>query len=133
LILADSSAWIEYLRRSGSTHHRTMHRLIELRRSLAITEPVVMEVLSGLRSGSDVAEVRALMLALPMLTVGGLAGFEEAAAIYRACRTGGETIRSMLDCLVAVPAIRAGASILHRDRDFDVIARHTELQLEPVG
>jgi predicted nucleic acid-binding protein len=68
-----------------------------------------------------------------MLPVGGLAGFEEAAAIYRACRTGGETVRSMLDCLVAVPAIRAGASILHRDRDFDVIARHTELQLEPVG
>ena len=39
----------------------------------------------------------------------------------------------MRDCLVAAPVIRAGASILHKDRDFDVIARHTELRIEPVA
>ncbi len=38
-----------------------------------------------------------------------------------------------MDCLIAAVAIREGASVLHRDRDFDVIARHTELQIHAVG
>jgi predicted nucleic acid-binding protein len=38
----------------------------------------------------------------------------------------------MTDCLVAVPTIEAGATLLHADRDFDALARHTPLRLEPV-
>ena len=59
----------------------------------------------------------------------GLDGFEQAAALYRACRWAGETIRSVTDCLVAVPAIEAGAPVLHSDRDFAALARHTPLQV----
>ncbi len=50
----------------------------------------------------------------------------------RACRSGGETIRKMADCLVAVPVIEAGASLLHHDGDFDALARHSALRVEPV-
>ena len=32
-------------------------------------------------------------------------------------------------CLIAAPAIRAGAAVLHNDADFDVLARHTELRI----
>ena len=32
----------------------------------------------------------------------------------------------------AVPAIRADATLLHADRDFETLARHTPLRLEPV-
>jgi hypothetical protein len=38
-------------------------------------------------------------------------------------------VRGLADCLIAVPAINAGAPILHADRDFDAIARHTPLQV----
>ncbi len=55
--------------------------------------------------------------------------YEEAAALYRRCRAGGETIRNLLDCLIAAVAIRNNAPVLHRDRDFDALARHTELQI----
>ena len=34
-----------------------------------------------------------------------------------------------MDCLIAAVAIRERAHVLHRDRDFDVIARHTDLRL----
>ncbi len=37
----------------------------------------------------------------------------------------------MNDCLIAAVAIRNGASVLHRDADFDVLARHTPLRIEP--
>lgn len=45
----------------------------------------------------------------------------------------GEPVRSGMDCLIAAVAIRDDATLLHADRDFDVIARHTELRIEPVA
>ena len=52
---------------------------------------------------------------------------KRAAALYRRCRREGETVRKLMDCLIAAVAIRAGVPILHNDPDFDVLARHTEL------
>jgi predicted nucleic acid-binding protein len=40
----------------------------------------------------------------------------------------GVTVRSPVDCLIAACAIRHGATALHRDRDFDLLARITSLQ-----
>ena len=55
--------------------------------------------------------------------------FERAAALFRVCRAAGETVRSLIDCPIAVPTIRSGASILHADRDFDLLARHSALNV----
>ena len=57
------------------------------------------------------------------------AHFEEAAALFRRCRREGETVRRLIDCLIAAIAIRSGVSVLHRDAGFDVLARHTELEV----
>ncbi|MGH3262719.1 MAG: PIN domain-containing protein, partial [Trebonia sp.] len=54
---------------------------------------------------------------------------EEGARIYRACRSLGETIRSLNDCLIAAIAIRNDVPVLHRDRDYDSIARHFPLRV----
>jgi hypothetical protein len=32
-----------------------------------------------------------------------------------------------------VPVIEAGATLLHNDADFEVLARHSPLRLEPVA
>lgn len=58
---------------------------------------------------------------------------ESAAVIHRACRRGGETVRNLIDCQVAATAIRLDLPVLHRDRDFAVIARHTRLQVVDVA
>ena len=55
--------------------------------------------------------------------------YEEAAALYRHCRRRGETVRNLMDCLIAAVAIRNGAPVLHADVDFDVLARHTDLRV----
>lgn len=52
----------------------------------------------------------------------------KAAALYRTCRQQGETVRKLLDCLIAPVAIRADIPILHRDGDYEALARHTGLQ-----
>ena len=69
------------------------------------------------------------LVAFPILRLEGLMDFEEAALLFRRCREAGETIRSLTDCLIAVPVIRAGATLLHRDADFDAIARHSDLKV----
>lgn len=96
---------------------------------VAVTEIVVMELLAGATRPAALLE---RLHGFPMLPLEGLADFEQAAALYRGCRAAGETIRELADCLVAVPAIRAGASVLHADRDFDILARHTPLCVEPL-
>ncbi len=70
-----------------------------------------------------------MMLNFPLLRLEGVADYEHAAALYRACRAGGETLRSIVDCLIAVPAIRAGMPVLHDDVDFERLARHTALEV----
>ena len=50
------------------------------------------------------------------------ADYEAAASMYRACRTHGDTVRKLTDCLIAAVAVRAGAEILHAGTDFDALA-----------
>jgi predicted nucleic acid-binding protein len=132
MILVDSSVWIEEVRRTGSSAHRALIQLLDSRAQIAITEPVIMELLAGSRSHRELSETRTRLLTFPMLRVGGLATYEHAAAVWRECRAAGEQLRNKVDCLIAAVAIREDASVLHQDRDFDVIARHTPLQIEPV-
>jgi predicted nucleic acid-binding protein len=128
LILVDTSAWIELFRGTQSTTHLLLRDLIERKAELAVTEIVVMELLGG--STRNRASLRKRLLSFPLLTLNGLHDFEQAAAIFRRCRNAGDTLRrGYTDCLIAVPAIREKASVLHRDQDFEVIAAHTDLQL----
>ena len=131
LILPDSSAWIELLRGTDHPSGLRLEALIEEGGRVAVTEPVIMEVLGGLPP-RILAGVRDSLVAFPMLRVQDLADYEDAVFVYRACREAGETPRQLLDCLIASVAIREGASVLHNDSDFDVIARHTTLRIEPV-
>ncbi|HZN13908.1 MAG TPA: PIN domain nuclease [Acidimicrobiales bacterium] len=124
MILVDTSAWVEFLRDTGSPVCRRVDRLIS--GDLAITDPVRMEVMAGARDEAHEADLRRLLLRASSLPV--TAGdYDDAAALYRACRRGGDTPRRLIDCLIAAVAIRADVPVLHADADFDTMARHTPL------
>jgi predicted nucleic acid-binding protein len=130
-LLADSSAWIEYLRKTGSPTHlrlRAAFRSDGAARA-ATTDVVIMEVLAGAKDDAHRDRLRRLLYGCSMLPLEGPADYEHAAEIYRACRRHGETIRRMTDCLIAAVAIRSGVELLQCDADFEVIARHTALHL----
>ena len=129
MILADTSAWVELLRATGSATHVELRRLIESGAEVAVTEPVLMELYAGARTDAEENSLREAMAPFPLVALDGLADFELAARIYRACRSAGETLRGIQDCLIAAPAVRVGAPVLHADADFDVIARHTSLRI----
>jgi predicted nucleic acid-binding protein len=56
--------------------------------------------------------------------------FVAAADLYRQGRRRGITIRTSTDCLIAAIALENGATIWHRDRDFDKIAQFTNLKVQ---
>lgn len=58
--------------------------------------------------------------------------FLEAAEIYKEGRRRGYTIRGATDCLIAALALRHGATVWHKDRDFANIARYTPLRADAV-
>jgi predicted nucleic acid-binding protein len=124
--LIDTSAWIEFLRDTGSPTCKRVDRL--LAQETVVCDPVRMEVLAGARDERHLADLRGL-LARSTLVATESVDFEAAAALYRACRAGGETVRRMIDCLIAAVAIRNDVPVLHADADFDVLARHTALAL----
>ena len=132
MILADTSAWVEYLRGTRHPADLEMQRVAR-GDELVVTEPVVMELLAGAGPDRRAAGLRAVLSRHLVAPVGGIETYDAAAAIFRACRRRGDTVRSSIDCLIAAVAIRVQAPILHNDRDFDVIARHTALRIHPAG
>lgn len=125
--LADTSAWIEYLRATGSPTHLRLRRLIADEGAVVTTEVVVVELLAGASNDDELSRLGRLLGRFELLPAQGLADYEAAAGLYRRCRRAGETVHKLTDCLIAVVAMRAGAALLHRDQDFDVIARHAPL------
>lgn len=128
MTVADTSVWVQFLRGRPSEATRHLRRLL-VEREVAVSDPIAMELLSGARTPKELRGIRGVLAALPLLRVENFQTWEDAAAIYRACRRRGHTIKSQLDCLIAAVAIREGVPVLHVDRDFDLIARHTPLQI----
>ena len=122
MILADTSAWVEYDRATGSRIERRLTSLVESDGPLAVTEPVLMEVLAGARTDRREADLRRLLLRFELLAVEPVADFEAAARIYRRCRGVGVTPRGVIDCLIAAVALRSEASLLASDIDLVRVA-----------
>ena len=119
MILADTAAWVEYDRASGSRVHQRMVQLIGSgNEELSVTEPVLMEVLAGARSDQRERDLRQLLLRFSLLRFDAASDFDAAARIYRRCRAAGVTPRGMIDCMVAAVAWRHGASLLAQDVDL---------------
>jgi predicted nucleic acid-binding protein len=127
MVIVDTSAWVEYVRATGSASHLAARSLL-VDGAAALTEPVTMEVLQGGRSPRHTRDLQRLLSRAALVRVESQ-DFAEAAFLWRLCRANGETIRSSVDCLIAAVAIRTDTPVLAADRDFDALARHTPLEL----
>lgn len=122
MILADTSAWVEFDRATGSAVDRRITDLIDGAATLAVTEPVIMEVLAGARDDLREHDLRRLLLRFDLVAVDPLVDYETAARIYRRCRAVGVTPRGLIDCLIVAVAWRTGAAVLVQDADLRRIA-----------
>ena len=125
MTLVDTSVWVEVFRERRPLDLVTLVDFDDVVTCL----PVVQEVLQGFREEGPYRRARDAMLALPVVESPlGVDVVLEAAGLYRTARAQGLTVRSSVDCLIAACALRHDLEVLHRDRDFDVIARVSPLR-----
>ena len=130
MILVDTSAWVEYDRATGSEVDRRLSELVATDGPIAVTEPVIMEVLAGARTVERETDLRRLMLRYHLHRFDSASDFDGAVRIYRKCRAAGITPRGMLDCMIAAVAWRHGAKLLANDVDLDRVANVVGIEID---
>ncbi len=126
--LIDTSAWIEFLRKTGSRTNVEVRRTLNI--DAQICDVIRMEILAGARDQQHVTQLEKLLARATNIKTEPV-DYDNAAAIYRACRKLGVTVRAQIDCLIAAIAIRTNTKIIHHDSDFDAIAQVTKLKIHP--
>jgi predicted nucleic acid-binding protein len=129
VVLVDTSVWIEVFRKPARLQLADIADLDDMVTCL----PVIQEILQGFDSEAAFLRARQAMLAFHIVeSPVGRDAFLEAADLYRAGRRMGLTIRSSIDCLIAVCALRHQLEVVHCDRDFDQIAKIAPLRARNV-
>ena len=119
--LVDSSVWLEFFRQRGTPAAQLIRELITSDPTVLLgCPPVRMELALD---PEDLRRHRTLKV-YDGLTSSGITedDFDLAAAIYRAVRQSGHTIRSHQDSVIAAIALRTAATLVHKDVDFDRMA-----------
>jgi predicted nucleic acid-binding protein len=91
VILIDTSAWVEFLRDTGSGMCDRADALLD--DEIATCHPIRMEVLAGARDEQHLGDLRGLLARGSLIPTEPI-DYEQAAALYRTCHRGGETVRS---------------------------------------
>jgi hypothetical protein len=129
VILVDTSVWIEFFRQSSDLELEAVVDLEEVVTCL----PVLQEVLQGFDDQRAYHLACEAMLAFPMVESPlSEEVFQLAIDLFRSARRGGLTVRSSVDCLIGACALRSSLTVLHRDRDFDSLARISPLDVKRV-
>ncbi|MCQ3808685.1 MAG: PIN domain nuclease [Acidimicrobiia bacterium] len=128
MILIDSSAWIDFLRDAPGVTANAVEAALD--GEATICDVISMEVLAGARDDAQEVSRRGLLARATVIPTEPT-DYDLAAVLYRTCRRRGETVRKLIDCLIASVAIKSGLQLLHSDRDFNALARHTPLEIHP--
>lgn len=122
-MIADTSAWIEFLRSTGSAADRRLQQALRQQEDVLVPDAVYQEVLQGAANAQQFMRLQAQFDLLPaFVPADARETARQAAMLYARCRWRGRTIRSPNDCLIAACAIEADRPLLHADRDFESIA-----------
>lgn len=127
-ILADTSVWIDFFKGIDSRENEMLKRCIAERENLFLTPIVVQEILQGIKSDEHYKSIKHYLLLFPLIE-SDLSIHVFGAEIYRDLRKIGITISSTIDCLIAALAMRNDLFLLHKNRDFDRIAKNKPLKV----
>lgn len=129
-VLVDTSVWSLSLRAEGPAAHPTVAKLtsvLQADEDVFLTGLILQEILQAFRSDSSFHKVARHLEPFVLLELE-RSDFIAAASLHRKCAARGISA-STVDCLIAQAAIRHGCLLLSADKDFERIARFSELKL----
>lgn len=120
-VLVDTSAWVDYLNGHPTAAARAVSEVLEAEDDVCTCGIVVTEVFQGLRRDKGRERLASFFREMMFLEPSGFDLYLRAAELYRGLRERGITVRSTIDCLIAVIAEEGRCYLLAHDRDMDHI------------
>jgi len=121
MVLVDTSVWIDIFRdRSGAKRDKLAAALEG--EPTVLTRFHALEMLQGCRDEREWSLLASYLESQNYLDLSG-ESWQAAARIYFDLRRMGRTVRSPIDCCIAQAAMEHDVLLLHRDADFEIIAR----------
>lgn len=125
-VLIDTSGWICFFARKGFDDIKgAVAGLLDEDRA-AIAGPVLIELIQGARTEKEKEDIQESVKGLHWLTVTDDHWRKAADLAFNMRRKGITT--SAIDSLIAAIAIEYDCLLLHRDSDYEMIARHSYLR-----
>jgi len=128
-VLIDSSVWIDYLRyKPPAPLVEEVNELI-LEEKAVIIPPILYEILVGARNEVVYDSLRERFSGVSQVEISATI-WEESARLGFSLRRKGLVLPTT-DVIISAAAIHYGLPILHADRHFDMIAKHSSLKILP--
>ena len=129
-VLVDTSVWSLSFRKGGPADVAAVHKLIHLLEGgedVVLTGLIFQEVLQAFRTETALRKMARYFEPFDFLELD-RDDYLAAARIHRRC-AGRGVVTSTVDCQIAAAAIRNDCALLTTDRDFERIARLSDLEL----
>jgi predicted nucleic acid-binding protein len=128
MIVADTSAWIDYFKGIKAPHTDILDR--ELLNYRIITgDIIIVEFLQGFKDEKDYNQAKEIMNSLEYYDFVGKEIALKAAQNFRKLRKLGITVRKTIDVIIATFCIENNFPLIHNDRDFDPMEKHLGLKV----
>ncbi len=131
-LIVDSSVWVDFFNKKTSPQIEHLRELLlnNPAASPVVILPVIMqEVLQGIENDRLFITIKENLEGLDRVDYEPYSIAIKGAQLYRSLRQKGITINKINDCLIAVLCIENDLPLLHKDRDFDNIAKYTSLKI----
>ena len=126
MIVADTSAWIDYFKGIDAQHTNALDYGIQ--NNIIITgDLIITEFLQGFKNDKDYSTAKKIMESLEYRDLVGKKIALKAAQNFRSLRSKGITVRKTIDVIIATFCIENNFPLIHNDRDFDPIEKYLGL------
>lgn len=123
-LIVDTSVWIDFFNGNENEGVLTLVEYIENDYPIYLCPPIIQEILQGVSNDKRFNKIKDNLMCFNVLNDDALESALGAVNIFRDLRKKGYTIRKSNDCLIAYYSIKHSLTILHKDRDFDIIMKH---------
>ena len=128
MIFTDSSVWINQLRGIDTRSVNTLNAVQKTHSTILLGDLVLLEVLQGARNEAHSLQLETRLRKFKIESLLDDALAVKAARNYRLLRSRGITVRKTIDLIIATFCIERGHTLLHDDRDFDLLVDHLGLR-----
>lgn len=120
MILVDTSILVDFFRGAENEKVTTFMLVLNRKIPFGISPYTYQELLQGAKNEHEFKRLREYLSTQRFYFLPEhIKAYEEAARIFYDLRRQGITVRSTIDVLIALTAIKHGLFLLHNDKDFD--------------